>query len=170
MSTSSPGRQTGFTLIELVITIVVIAIAITGILTIMDRTTASSADPMIRAQAVAIAEGYLEEITLQAFNDPDGSEVGETRANFDDVDDYNALANNGCLAALVPPRPCDQSGAPNNDLLGYTINVSVTPDGTNLNGLTNNQALRIDVSVTHAAAGTITLTGYRACYPAAECP
>lgn len=166
--------QTGLTLIELVISIVVIAIAVTGVLTIMNRTVASSADPMVRAQAAAIAEGYLEEILLQSFTDPDGSEAGETRATFDDVDDYHNLVNNGCLVATAQcplgTCPCDQAGDPNDSLRGYTITVTVADDGNNLNGLPNNDdALRAEVRVQGTAGVDITLTGYRACYPATEC-
>jgi MSHA pilin protein MshD len=175
---SMTKRLAGFTLIELVIAIVVIAIALTGILSVMNRTTASSADPMIKSQAVAVAESYLEEILLQNFNDPNGTEVGETRATFDDVDDYNALANNGCLttSAQCPTLgdcPCDQTGNPNNSLPGYTITVTVVPDGANLNGINNAHALRADVRVQATAGVDISVSGYRACYgtePRNACP
>jgi MSHA pilin protein MshD len=170
-------RQVGLTLIELVISIVVIAVAITGILTVMNRTTASSADPMIRSQAVAIAEAYLEEILLQDFNDTNGGEP-ETRDAFDDVNDYDGLVNNGCLVATAQcplgTCPCDQAGNPNNALPGYTIVVNVTQDGAGLNGLANNaHAFRVDVRVQHASGANIPVSGYRSCYgnaPANACP
>lgn len=163
-------RQQGLTLIELVISIVVISIALTAILSVMNRTTASSADPMVRAQAVAIAEGYLEEILLQSYLDPDGSEAGENRATFDDVDDYHNLANNGCLVATAQcplgSCPCDQNGNPNNNLPGYTISVSAVDDGSSLNGLANNRAKRVDVTVQDlGGATTVVISGYRSCYP-----
>ena len=60
-------RQSGVTLIELVIAIVIIAIAATAILGTFATTVGQSADPMIRHQAVAIAEAYLEEISLKAL-------------------------------------------------------------------------------------------------------
>ena len=161
------SRQQGLTLIELVIAIVVISIALTGILTVMNRTTSSSADPMIKSQAVAIAESYLEEIFLQNFNDING-EAGETRADFDDVDDYNALVNNGCLVATAAcplgTCPCDQAGNPNDTLRNYTINVTVAQDGAGLNGITNTHAFRADVRVQHVSGVDITVSGYRACY------
>ena len=173
--------QHGLTLVELVISIVIISIALTAILAVMNRTTSSSGDPMVRAQAVAIAESYLEEILLQPYLDPDGTEVGENRANFDDVDDYHNLANNGCLAttAACPlgTCPCDQNGAPNDNLPGYTITVSVLDDGANLNGMTNTQAKRVDINVQDLGGGTsVAVTAYRGCYPntgnpaTTECP
>ena len=65
-------RQAGTTLIEVVIAIVIISIAVSAVLMALTMTVGYSADPMIRHQAVAIAEAYLEEITLKAFVDPDG--------------------------------------------------------------------------------------------------
>ncbi len=55
----------GFTLVEVVISIVVIGIAVAGTLVAMQRTNASSADPLIVRQAVSVAEGYLAEILLR---------------------------------------------------------------------------------------------------------
>ncbi len=54
--------QNGATLIELIITIVVISSALVGILSIINITTRHSADPVVQQQAIAIAESYLEEI------------------------------------------------------------------------------------------------------------
>ena len=74
---------------------------VTGILSVMNLTTAKSADPMITTQAHAIAQSYLEEILLRDYDDPDGTEFGETRATFDDVDDFDALPTNGCLTTSI---------------------------------------------------------------------
>ena len=62
--------QSGVTLIELIITIVVISIALTGTLVVISRTVGGSADPMIVRQAVGVAEAYLEEILLKPYYDP----------------------------------------------------------------------------------------------------
>jgi len=63
--------QQGLTLIELVVSIVVLSVAITGILMVMTQTTIASADPMLREQATAIARSYLEEILSQPMIGPD---------------------------------------------------------------------------------------------------
>ena len=63
--------QGGLTLIELVVSIAVVGIALTGALLAIDQTTVRSADPMIQHQGSAIAEAYLEEILLKDFLDPD---------------------------------------------------------------------------------------------------
>ena len=47
--------QRGFTMIELIVFIVVVSAGIAGILSVMNTTVKSSADPMLRKQAVAIA-------------------------------------------------------------------------------------------------------------------
>ena len=66
-------RQRGISLVELIMFIVIISVALTGILLVMNQTTAHSADPMIRKQALAIAESILEEVELMPFTycDPD---------------------------------------------------------------------------------------------------
>ncbi len=80
-------RERGVTLIELVISIVVIAVAASAVLGLLSRSAGSSADPMVLSQAVSIGEAYLEEIMLKAFDDPDGVAVEGSRGDFDDVDD-----------------------------------------------------------------------------------
>ena len=57
----------GFTLVELLIFIVVIAAAIAGVLKVFTEATTRSADPAVRRQALAIAESLLEEVQLMPF-------------------------------------------------------------------------------------------------------
>ena len=57
--------QRGISLIELIMFIVIISAALAGILLVMNQVTGHSADPLIRKQALAIAESMLEEIQLQ---------------------------------------------------------------------------------------------------------
>jgi len=146
----SYDRCRGFTLVELVIAMVVISIALSGVLMVMNYTTAHSADPMIQHQAVAIAEAYLEEILLKPYADPDGVDGEGSRALFDDVDDYDGLSDAGAR---------DQSGAAIAGLGTYTVNVSVQP--ATVNGVA---MLRAQVSVGMPGGGTMVLTGYRANY------
>ena len=54
--------QAGLTLVELIIFIVVISVGLVGILSAMNMMTAASADPMVRKQAMAMAESILEEV------------------------------------------------------------------------------------------------------------
>ncbi len=112
-------RERGVTLIELVISIVVIAIAASAVLGVLSRSVGRSADSMVMSQAVAIAEAYLEEITLRPFADPDGVDGEVNRADFDDVDDYNGLVDVGAR---------DQFGAAIAALSQYTVAVTVVPE------------------------------------------
>ncbi len=80
------------TLVELVISIVVIGIAAAAMFSAMAAITARSADPMLRQQSLVIAEAYMEEISLQAFADPDRQPGGTAGgALLDDVGDYDGL-------------------------------------------------------------------------------
>jgi len=162
----APPGQAGLTLIELVIAITVIGVAVAGILTLSSFGTARSADPLLRAQSHAVARSYLEEILLREFSDPDGAEGGETRPTFDDVDDYDALAANGCTStsAACPALgdcACNQFGMPVDDLADYDVTVEVAP--TILNGAA---ALRVQVDVSHPrlSESGIELVGYRTSY------
>lgn len=144
-------KQNGVTLIELIVAMVIISIAVGGVLLVLNYTTRHSADPVLRHQAIAIAEAYMEEITLKSYSDPDGDETGESRSSYDDVDDYNGLDDHGAV---------DQSGVDVGGLGNYRVQVAVNtedfgPDGEKVTGL------KIDVTVTDPAGESFTLTGYR---------
>ncbi len=140
----------GFTLIEVLITIVVIGIAATAIMSVFISTVKTSVDPIIQQQAISIAEAYLEEIQGKSFTDPTGVETGESRATFDDIVDYHNLIDTGAK---------DQNASPIVGLENYTISVTVTSQA--LNGIASADAKRIDVTVTHPATGSILLSGFR---------
>ena len=143
--------QRGVTLIELVISIVVVSLAVSAVLGLLSRSVAHSADAMVMAQAVSIAEAYLEEISLKSFADPDGIDGETERIDFDDVDDYDGLVVNGAR---------DQLGNPIAALSAYTVFVTVSPSNA-LAGVPSSDALRIDVRVTHPPLVNFLLTGYR---------
>jgi len=70
---SGAGRSLGLSLIELIVFMVIVSGAVIGILSVMNVTTQGSADPMVRKQALAIAESLLEEVMLMpiTYCDPD---------------------------------------------------------------------------------------------------
>lgn len=123
-------RSRGFTLIELIIFIVVIAAGLAGILSVMNNVVVASADPMVRKQAAALADSILEEILLQAFCDPDtvdataippvcGANGGEAnRTTFDDVDDYDGIDE--VISAAGPVFVGMSTG-----LNGYRVQIDV---------------------------------------------
>ena len=144
-------RERGATLIELIISIVVIAIAASAVLGLLSSTVGRSADAMVLSQAVAIAESYLEEITLKPLVDPDGVDGEASRPTFDDVDDYDGLVDNGAR---------DQFGSPLAPLAQYSVAVSVTSSAA-LAGVPAADAERIDIVVTYPGNGNVALTGYK---------
>ncbi len=155
---AAPRRQSAFTLIEIIVTIVVVGISATALLSVFSNMIRGSADPLIQQQATSIAEAYMEEIMLRAFEDPqvaeDGAaETGETRPNYDDVQDYNSLGTTEVR---------DQNNNPVAALGAYGVTVLV--EGDVLNTVPAAAAMRVDVTVTHPAVADILLSGYRTRY------
>lgn len=57
----------GFTLVEMIITIVVIGVGLAGILTVFQTVVKSSADPLVTKQLISIAEAQMEGAMLKEF-------------------------------------------------------------------------------------------------------
>jgi len=149
-SVHAPVR--GFTLIELFIFIVVVSAALAGILSVINTTVKSSADPMVRKQALAVAESMLEEITLKQYANPVGGYSGTDRTQFDDVSDYQGYTTSvGVVDALGAAVP---------ELAAYNFAPPIEVAAVTLDALA---VKRITVSVT-GPQGVVTLTGYRANY------
>lgn len=151
-------EQRGMTLVELVLTIVILGIAAAAMFSAMAAITGRSADPMLRQQSLAIAEAYMEEITLQAFPASTAcaaSNNGAGRGSFDDVCDYNGLFYSS--QAFAPRSATSTTPLPG--LSAYEVRVAVAP--AVLNGV---NALRITVTVTDPTGQQLLLDGYRTNY------
>jgi MSHA pilin protein MshD len=144
-------KQAGFSLIELIFFIVVVAVGMTGILMVMQVSVKSSADPMVRKQTVAIAESLLEEILQKDYVNPAGGYTGPNRALFDDVNDYVGYTTAGGMV--------DITGAAIAGLGQYNVApaVAVVPITLGPNAI---PALQVTVTVT-GPGGPIALTGLR---------
>lgn len=166
-------RQTGISLIELIMFIVIVGVGVTGVLSVMNVSARHSADPMLRKQAQSIAEALLEEIEMQPFTwcDPDDANAAsaagpaqcsvedklgpenETRyaePHFDHVNDYSGFS----MSPIV-----DISKHPVIGLGAYTATVNIAQTGAAF-ALPPEDVLQIDVRVQSGDAD-ITLTGYR---------
>jgi MSHA pilin protein MshD len=150
------SRQRGFTMIELIIFIVVVSVGIAGILSVMNTTVKSSADPMLRKQSIAIAESMLEEVLLKDYNNTLGAQTG--RANWNLVSDANGYAVTGIQ---------DPQGNAIAGLERYAVSVTVadatSADNSQLAALAL-VAKKVTVTVTDPGANTVTLVGYRTSY------
>jgi MSHA pilin protein MshD len=174
-------RQTGVSLVEVIIFIVVVAVAIAGVLGALNIATRSSADPLIQKQALAVAESLLEEIELMPFTtcDPDdatastgvctsiteaiGPEAGETRYSattpFDNVNDYHNFSMAGIRDITNTAIPA---------LAAYTASVTVAQQA--LGGIAAANSLLITVTVTGPANTTVVLQGLRTRYAPTALP
>lgn len=156
------SRPRGFSLVEVVVFIMIVSIALVGVLSVMNFTTARSADPLIRKQAIAVAESMLEEISLQNFVNPSGGFSGAaTQANrqsFDDISDYDNFTTTGVF-------PIDSMTAIPG-LTGYTVSVTVAPMilGPASSQIASGNARLITVMVTAPDGVAVVLAGYRTAY------
>lgn len=153
----SPLKQNGVTLVELVISIVILSIAVVGVLSALGTIGGRSADPMIREQSIAIAEAYLEEINLSQFvalgSCPSVPGSGG-RANYSHICHYNGLVDSGAA---------NQTGTGITGLENYNVAVTVL-NSSSLGGIASADVLRIDVMVTGPTNETFSLSGYRTNY------
>lgn len=162
MCTKPPSAsQRGISLIELIMFIIIISISLVGILTVMNLVTRSSADPLIRKQALAVAEAMLEEIKLQ---DLSGSTCVGTlgpnavRTGASSVCNYNGYSSTGireftAANAVVP-------GLENYNISSVVINHNLGTFGGV--PIAAGSGVEITVTVQDPAGETVVVTGYRA--------
>jgi MSHA pilin protein MshD len=177
----SSSRERGLSLIEVVIFIVVLGIGIAALAVIYNQLTLASVDPVVRKQAVAIANSLMEEIQLRPFTycDPDdaavftaanpaacgtqeniGTEGPETRYGptfFDNVSDYAGFSMAGSIQ--------DITNSSITGLAGYSALVAIANGGADFPlAVPAAEALRITVTVTGPANTQVVLQGYRLRY------
>jgi len=153
------GVQRGISLIELIMFIVIISVALTGILQVMNQVMRHSADPLIHKQAMAVAESLLEEIELQDFISADGTNVAVTPANrataYHIAADYNGFTTGGAGIS-------DINGVAVPGLGSYNASVVIANEA--FNGIAAASAVRITVTVTDPETNPIVIDGYRTAY------
>lgn len=123
------ANSTGATLVELVLTIVIMAIALSASLSAFSLLIGRSADGFSQNKSAQLAQLYFDEILARGFDHDTGlggipaytgpcrvGNNGETRADFNDVDDYDIIDQE-------QPALIDQSLAGLYD--GYRVSVSV---------------------------------------------
>jgi MSHA pilin protein MshD len=185
-----PPRQAGVSLVELILFIVIVSIAVAGVLLVMNKVTAHSADALVHKQSLAIAESLLEEVELMPFTfcDPDdASAVSATSSAGCTIqeglgpetiggvteDRYGTLApavnaqfdnvndyNGFAMAAGAGIR--DITGNVVAGLGGYAAQVAVAPSA--LGDVPAAESLLITVTVTGPDGSSVALDGYRTRY------
>jgi MSHA pilin protein MshD len=168
-------RQTGYSLLELVVFIVIVGVAVGAISLQFSQNVQHSHEPFLRQRALAVAGAYLDEIMDKRWNENTpigggcvdtasptctggpaptgiGSEEG-SRALYDDVDDYNGLSDS-------PPQDSQGNNMANYGS-GFQVDVAVTQPGAAWNGINANDVRRIEVQVQNPTGETISLVAYR---------
>ena len=148
MTKPQPSRAVirGFTLIELIATIVILAIALVGVSGMVSLGSSNSANTLLETRAIALGESYLDEIMSRRYDErsdasgldpcyglvgvdactdemdfgPDGG--GESsRDRYDDVDDYHEMKEGD-----GEPNPIrDAEGDTRAEYANYHVEVTV---------------------------------------------
>ena len=141
-------RERGVTLVELVVAIVVIAVAGAALSGTLAYLNGTGNTVILQAQAQSIANAYLNEISSKRFL-ADGVEA--SRDQYDDIFDYDGM--NTAVAS-------DEFG---NVVGNFRVSVRVGP-GT-LNAIPAADVRRIDVTVDYGNASSVVASAYRTRYP-----
>ena len=135
------AKINGFTLVEAIMTLMIISIAMVAVTSVLSFGIKNQADGLWQARAVSLAESYIEQIMARRYdeNTPIGGvpacspsttscsaaadfDDGESRAEFDDVDDFDGILDIGAV---------DENGVAIPGYERYTVAVNVAyPDAT----------------------------------------
>jgi MSHA pilin protein MshD len=147
--------QAGFTLVEMIAGIVVFGVVLGIIATIIIPQSRQGFDPMWQIRATELSQSLINEIDAKAFDQQSdfiggmvrcnettasactlsgnlGPDAGETRATFNDIDDYHGLSlSNAAIADAQGFTPLINGEAM---YQGFTASIVVMYDD-NLNGI-----------------------------------
>jgi len=103
-------NQLGVTLVELVVFMVIVSVALVGVLKVLDITNRGSVDPLVRKQAISIAESLLLEIEQQSFTlcDPNDANAATAVTTADCTGGAGSSQDKGG-APLTSPTPNTES-------------------------------------------------------------
>jgi MSHA pilin protein MshD len=152
------NRQLGVTLIELIVFIVIVSVAIAGVLKALQVANRDSVDPLVRKQAMSIAESLLQEVEQQPFTfcDPDDANAGiatstagcttsqdkgggaltspspSTESRYDNSNPFDNVADYGGFT--MPGGGCSGICLPGDNtplagLVGYNVSIAITRAG-----------------------------------------
>lgn len=156
----------GMSLVEMIITIVIVSVALVASLQAFSVLSGRSSDVMVQTRALDLAQLYIDEILSHRFDEATGvygtptytgacriTDDLESREDYDDVDDFNLISNE-------TPALIDASLAA--DYAGYTVSVSVTCDDSI--GVNTDGAKLIQVTITDPINNNSTFSVYKGNY------
>ncbi|MCJ8274938.1 MAG: prepilin-type N-terminal cleavage/methylation domain-containing protein [Psychrosphaera sp.] len=167
----------GFTLIEMIAGIVIMAISMTALTSVLYPYAVGSTDPIFQVRAAELGQSLLNEITGKSYDENTdlnagircgeagtactavvalGKDAGETTAStFDDVDDYDEYDET--MAQL------DSSANYDTLYRNFTFTVTVNYDG-NYDGIidANMVAKRIEIAIVTPGNQTFRFAAYKA--------
>ena len=165
-------KASGFSLVELIVAIAIFAVAAAGIFGSMSFALGHQSDAIIRTKEEALARSYFEQISARKYDEltPEGGvprcapcslesafDDGETRANYDDVDDFDGLDE-------TPPRSDD--GTVMTEFPGYRVQIDVryldAAEQTLLGMMAAEDAKIVEISVQAPGGRSRTFTSVRA--------
>lgn len=173
-------RRNGFTLIEMVIGIVTLAVAMVFFTSAYLPLATRSVDPLLEMKASELASALFSELRSKRFDehsDPNGGLIrcgeqgtactaeasfghdsGESnRVDFDDIDDYHNLSLQGDAIASITGEP----------IVGkyrdYSVLVQVRYSGT-LVGMPHDAAKQVVVTITLPKGDTLQFSTIRSNY------
>lgn len=136
----------------------------------------NSAAPLHQIRAIKVAQAYMEEILNKRFDETSGqgglprcgstdlgsqnctttanfgADSGETRALYDDVDDFHNLDELGLIDSLGNARV---------GYANYRAQISVNYAGNELSSIALNDAKRINIIITTANGASFEFSAYR---------
>jgi len=143
-----PRFQSGVSLLELVVFIVVVSIALGALFSVFNHSIINSVDPMVNVRALECAQAKLDEVIARKFdeNTPTGGvpACGSAEAaavacsgiavdaGFDDIGDYNGqnFVDGDCnVTVAVIGEGTDLGLADNASLVRLITVTSTMPDG-----------------------------------------
>jgi len=156
----------GMSLIEMILTMVIVSLALVASLRSFSLFAGRSADVLVQTRTLDLAQLYFDEILSHRFDEDSGvygvptytgpcriTDDGESRENYDDVDDFNAIINEA-------PSLIDASLAA--DYAGFLVSVTVTCDDSM--GTLANGGKRIDIAISNPLNTTSVFTVFKGNY------
>lgn len=152
-------RLKAFTLVELVMSIVIMSIAFVGTILAFYTVSKRSAKPILISHSLAIAKSYLTEILLKDFPTtlPCPSPPASGRKYYNNICDYQNLHDIGAY---------DQEGQPIAGLENYEVRVNIDTTTAQLGELTaGTEVVRIDVTTwLQDSESEVIISGYKTNY------